>query len=84
MAQHKNHKQNPEIISPELQVGDLVRVRDHDWLGQEIGIVIEIKNLVHEQSGAKYTAVTTVVGNESYTFSGQDFELVSKAERKRN
>tara|TARA_R110002110_G_scaffold25722_3_gene95152 strand:+ start:618 stop:875 length:258 start_codon:yes stop_codon:yes gene_type:complete len=82
MTSDTNRKQNSEDEAGNIQVGDLVRVRDHDWLGQEIGIVIEIKNLVHEQSGAKYRAITTVVGNESYTFSGQDFELVSKTERK--
>jgi len=82
MTSHTNRKQNSEAEARKIQVGDLVRVCDHDWLGQEIGIVIETKNLVHEESGARYTAVTAVMGNQSYTFSGQDFELVSKAERK--
>ena len=82
MAQHKNHKQNPEILSPEIQVGDLVRVRDHDWLSQEIGVVTEVRDLVHEQTGTGYTAITTMMGDKFYTFSSKDFELVSKAERK--
>jgi len=84
MTQHKNHKQKPEPTSPEIQVGDLVRVRDHDWLGQEIGVVTEVRDLVHDQTGTGYTAITTMMGDKFYTFSGQDFELVSKAERKRN
>jgi len=82
MAQHKNHKQNPDTPSPEIQVGDLVRVRDHDWLSQEIGVVTEVRDLVHEQTGTGYTAITTMMGDKFYTFSSQDFELVSKAERK--
>lgn len=82
MTQQTNRKQKSEDEVRKIQIGDLVRVCDNDWLGQEIGIVIEIKNLVHERSGARYTAITAVMGDQSYTFSGQDFELVSKAERK--
>ena len=82
MTQQTKRKQTSESEARKIQVGDLVRVCAHDWLGQEIGIVIEIKNLVHEQSGARYTVITAVMGNQSYTFSSQDFELVSKAERR--
>jgi|TARA_R110000824_G_scaffold90631_2_gene221239 hypothetical protein len=82
MAQHKNHKQNPEILSPEIQVGDLVRVREPSWLRQEVGVVTEIKDLVHEQTGTGYTAITTMMGDKFHTFSSKDFELVSKVERK--
>mgnify|MGYP001074552542 CR=1 FL=1 len=82
MAPHKNHRQNPDTTSPEFQVGDLVRVRDYDWLSQEIGVVTEVRNLVHDQSGMGYTAVTTMMGDKLYTFSSKDFELISKAERK--
>ena len=82
MAQHKNHKQNPDTPSPQFQVGDLVRVRDYDWLSQEVGIVTEVRNLVHKESGTGYTAITTMMGDEFYTFSSKDFELISKAERK--
>ena len=78
MTQRKNHKQTPDTPSPEFQVGDLVRVRDYDWLSQEIGVVTEVRNLVHDQSGMGYTAVTTMMGGKSYTFSAQDFEIVSK------
>ena len=65
-----------------IQVGDLVRVRDHDWLSQEIGVVTEVRDLVHDQTGTGYTAVTTMMGDKFYTFSSKDFELISKAERK--
>jgi len=82
MTQHKDHKQNPDTPSPEIQVGDLVRVRDYDWLSQEIGVVTEVNDLVHDQSGMEYTAITTMMGDKFYTFSSKDFELISKAERK--
>lgn len=82
MASYTKRKQNPEDEDRKIQVGDLVRVCHYDWRGPEIGIVIETKNLVHEQSGARYTVITAVMGSQSYTFSSQDFELVSKAERK--
>ena len=62
-----------------IQVGDLVRVRDHDWLSQEVGIVTEIRYLVHEPSFEGYTTVTAVFNNETYTFSEKDFTLISKA-----
>ena len=78
MTQRKNHKQNPDTPSPEIQVGDLVRIRHYDWLGQEIGVVTEIRELVHDQTGAEYTVITAVMGDKSYTFSAQDFEIVSK------
>jgi hypothetical protein len=84
MTQHTNHKQNSEDEAGKIQVGDLVRVRDHDWLSQEVGIVTEIRYLVHEQSGEGYTTVTAVIGNETYTFSSRDFEVVSKTEKKRS
>jgi len=81
MASYTNRTQTSESEARKIQVGDLVRV-DHDQLGQEIGIAIEIKNLVHEESGERYTVITAVIGNKPYTFSSEDFELVSKAERK--
>jgi len=70
-----------------IEIGDLVRVRgrglvrgDH-WLGEPLGIVTEVKDLVHDQSGEGYTAVTALVGTQSFTFSMLDFELVKKVER---
>jgi len=82
MTQHTNTKQNSVVNYIEFQVGDLVRVRDYDWLSQEVGVVTEVRNLVHDQTGAGYTAVTTMMGNQFYTFSSKDFELISKVERK--
>ena len=59
-----------------IEIGDLVRVRGAEWLGKPLGIVTEVKNLVHDQSGEGYTAVTALVGTQSFTFSVRDFELV--------
>jgi|TARA_Y100000310_G_scaffold23344_1_gene22311 hypothetical protein len=67
-----------------IDVGDLVRVRGKDWLGKPLGIVTEVKRLVHDQSGVEYTAITAVVGGSAFTFSERDFELVNSAERKKN
>ena len=82
MTSDTNRKQKPVENSTEFQVGDLVRVRDSDWLSHEVGIVTEIKDLVHDQTDTEYTAITTMVGGKFYTFSSKDFELISKAERK--
>mgnify|MGYP004463295607 CR=1 FL=1 len=67
-----------------LEVGDLVRVRGKDWLGKPLGVITEIRDLIHDPSGVEYTAVTVIVGAQYYTFSNEDFELISKAERKQN
>ena len=67
----------------EVKVGDLVRIRGHDWLGKRLGIVTEIKHLVHDQSGVEYTAVTAVVGGSSFTFPDEAFELVNPVEREK-
>ena len=64
-----------------IEIGDLVRVRGDHWLGKPLGIVTEVKDLVHDQSGEGYTAVTALVGTQSFTFSMRDFELVKKVER---
>tara|TARA_R110000765_G_scaffold42271_2_gene89468 strand:+ start:344 stop:496 length:153 start_codon:yes stop_codon:yes gene_type:complete len=47
-----------------------------------MGVITEVRDLVHEHSGASYTVVTAALGDEFYTFSSKDFELISKAERK--
>jgi hypothetical protein len=64
-----------------LQIGDLVRVRGEDWLGKRLGIVTEVKQLVHDPSGEGYTAITALVGTQSITFSERDFELVKRADK---
>jgi hypothetical protein len=64
-----------------LQIGDLVRVRAEDRLGKRLGIVTEVKQLVHDPSGEGYTAITALVGTQSITFSERDFELVKRADK---
>jgi hypothetical protein len=64
-----------------LQIGDLVRVRGEDWLGKRLGIVTEVKQLVHDPSGEGYTAITALVGTQSFTFSERDFELVKRVDK---
>ncbi|HHZ94800.1 MAG TPA: hypothetical protein EYN67_04380 [Flavobacteriales bacterium] len=68
----------------EIKVGDLVRIRGVDWLGKRLGIVTEIKNLMLEQTGTEYRAITALVGGKYFTFTDESFELVSSAERKKN
>jgi hypothetical protein len=64
-----------------VDVGDLVRVRGKDWLGKPLGIVIEVRQLVHAESGDGYTAVTALVGGSPVTFSERDFEVIKKVEK---
>ena len=68
----------------EIKVGDLVRIKGNDWLGKPLGIVTEIKHLIHDQSGTKYTAVSAVVGGNSFTFPDEAFELVNSVESEKN
>ena len=63
-------------------VGDLVRICGKDWLGKPLGIVTEVRELVHDQSGERYIAVTAVVGGKEFTFGESSFELLNKSERK--
>jgi hypothetical protein len=64
-----------------IKVGDLVRVRGKDWLQKPLGVVIEIQDLIHDQTRVEYTVITALVGGEHFTFSATDFELVSATER---
>ena len=66
-----------------IEVGDLVRVRGDDWIGKPLGIVTEIKTLVHDQSGVEYAVVTAVVGGTYFTFADESFEVIGKAEREK-
>ena len=68
----------------EIKVGDLVRIRGNDWLGKPLGIVTEIKHLIHDQSGVEYTAVTADVGGKEFTFPDEAFELVNSVESEKN
>jgi len=67
----------------EIKVGDLVRIRGNDWLGKPLGIVTEIKNLVHDQSGDEYMTVTAIVGGKYFTAGTESFELISAAPGKK-
>ena len=66
----------------EIQVGDLVKIRDYDWLSRDVALVTEVRELIHDQSNKSYYAVTATLSGKEYTFSHRDFELISKAERK--
>ena len=66
----------------EIQVGDLVKIREYDWLASDIALVTEVKELIHDQSNRSYHAVTAVLNGKEYTFPHGDFDLISKAERK--
>jgi hypothetical protein len=68
----------------EIKVGDLVRIKGNDWLGKPLGIVTEIKHLIHDQSGTEYTAVSAVVGGNFFTFPDDAFELVNSVESEKN
>ena len=67
----------------EIKIGDLIRIRGNDWLGKPLGIVTEVKQLIHDQSGTEYTAITAVLGGSYFTFPDDAFELVNSAERKK-
>lgn len=68
----------------EIKVGDLVRIRDYDWASRDVGVVIEVKELVHDLTEERYVTVTALVGNKQYTFSAGDFTVISRVERKEN
>ena len=67
-----------------IDVGDLIRIRGKDWLGKRLGIVTEVRALVHDESDTHYTAVTALIAGQYYTFPDEAFELVTAAERKKN
>ena len=69
------------ITKMALRIVDLVSVQGYDWLSCTVGIVTEIKNLVHDQTGVEYSAVTAVINNKKYTFTEQDFKLISRTEK---
>jgi hypothetical protein len=68
----------------EIKVGDLVRIRGNDWLGKPLGIVTEIKHLVHDQTRTEYSAITAIVGGKEFTFPDEAFELVNPVESEKN
>ena len=64
----------------EIKVGDLVRIRGQEWLRTPLGIVTGIRHLVHTRSGTNYSAVSVVVGGNSFTFPDNAFQLVNSVE----
>ena len=61
-----------------FKIGDLVRVRRKEWLSRSVGIITEVKDLIHQRTETEYTVVTVVVENKYYTFSDKDLELVKR------
>ena len=63
-----------------IEVGDLVGAPAYSWLSNTVGLVVNVKSIVHAESGLGYTTVTATFNDETYTFSEKDFTLISKAE----
>jgi len=84
MTGNENDPHENRNTLEDIDVGDLVRVSNYDWITGDLGIVTEVREIVHDMSGDSYTAVTALIGKKEYTFSQKDFLLVSKAERKIN
>jgi hypothetical protein len=82
MVFHADYEDSIPSETIEICVGDLVQVRGAQWIGRKLGVVTRVKELVHDQTNEKYIAVTALVGENEYTFSHMDFELVSRAEKK--
>ena len=66
-----------------IEIGDLVRVRGKDWLGKPLGIVTEVRDLIHDQTGTEYSVITALVAGQYFTFPDEAFELINSAERKK-
>ena len=70
-------------MADDIEVGDLVRIRDYDWISRSVALVTDRRYLTHNMTGDTYVAITARIGDKEYTFSENDFQLVSKAERKK-
>ena len=70
-------------MADDIEVGDLVRIRAYDWIAQRVALVVDRRRLIHNQTEEEYVAITARVGGKEYTFSENDFELISKAEREK-
>jgi hypothetical protein len=81
MAYQTDYEDSLPSETIEICVGDLVQVRGLQWLGRKLGVVTSVREIVHDQTNETYVAVTALVGEDEYTFSHMDFELVSRAER---
>tara|TARA_R110002012_G_scaffold268860_1_gene452850 strand:- start:111 stop:365 length:255 start_codon:yes stop_codon:yes gene_type:complete len=84
MVFHADYEPIFEKTECKINVGDLVRVRSYEWIARTVGIVTEVRELIHDQTKESYVAVTAIVGGKEYTFSHLDYELISKVESKKN
>jgi hypothetical protein len=66
-----------------IEIGDLVRVRGKDWVEKPLGIVTEVRDLIHSPSGTEYCTITALIAGQYFTFPDDAFELVNAAERKK-
>ena len=69
------------VCPVDIRIGDLVRLIESEWLGHPVGLVTEIRELVHDQTDQKFTSVTMISQGREFTFHEKSFELVSKIER---
>jgi len=82
MTSDEDYKETPKHQTPNIFVGDLVKVRGEDWIGGKLGVVTEVRELVFEQTNQTYIMITAQVEDQDFTFGPKDFELVSRAEER--
>lgn len=76
-----NNWGQPCTPGPHFRVGDLVFIKNDFLRGNPVGIVTEVRDVVHDTSGDRYTVVTAVIKEEPYSLSARDYELVTPIER---
>ena len=64
-----------------FEIGDLVFIKNNLIHGNPVGVVTEVRDVVHATSGEGYTVVTAVIEKEPYSLSAIDYELVTPFER---
>ena len=67
-----------------FKVGDLVCIKNDFLRGNPVGIVTQVRKLIHDGSGESYTSISAVIEGEVYTLSARDYELVAPTERKKS
>ena len=83
MVFHADYEEALREETPKIFVGDLVKVRGADWIGGMLGVVTDVRKLVLEQTNQTYFTITAQVGDQQFTFGPKDFELISRAEKRR-
>jgi len=83
MVFHADYEEVLREEPPKIFVGDLVRLRGHDWLGGKLGVVTEVRELVFERTNQVYYTITAQVGDEQFTFGPKDFELIGRQTERR-